>query len=239
MMSDPLQKKQAWKMFNRIARRYDLLNRMLSFRRDVTWRKKCARLVPENRALTVLDLATGTGDLLREILKARPNIKLGIGIDPAMGMLSIARRKTSPYHAILLQGDAQKMSFKAESADIITMAFGIRNVPDVDMALRDMYRVLVFGGQALILEFSLPRQTFIRKVYLLYFRHVLPRVGSLISGDRTAYNYLNQTVENFPYGEAFCRQMIEAGFVNVTGLPLTFGIVTLYNGTKQEMNSKI
>ncbi|MBN1482246.1 ubiquinone/menaquinone biosynthesis methyltransferase [candidate division KSB1 bacterium] len=234
MMSDTLQKKQTWKMFNRIAWRYDLLNRMLSFRRDVIWRKKCARLVPRNRALTVLDLATGTGDLLLEILKARPNIKMGIGIDPAMGMLSIARRKTSPSRAVLLQGDAQKMSFKTEAMDITTMAFGIRNISDVDMALREMYRVLVFGGKALILEFSLPNQTFIRKAYLLYFRYILPRLGGLISGDRAAYHYLNQTVENFPYGETFCRRMIDAGFVDVTGLPLTFGIVTLYSGTKRE-----
>ncbi len=230
IMAD-IKKKESWKMFNRIARRYDISNRLLSARQDVVWRKKCARQVPADKPLTVLDLATGTGDLLRQFLQDRPNIKTAIGLDPAIDMLRIGHEKISP-RATMILGDAQRISLKTNSVDIISMSFGIRNVPDIDAVFLEMYRVLVNGGRTLILEFSLPQNTFIRSIYLLYFRYILPFVGGLISGDRAAYRYLNQSVEDFPYGETFCKRLANAGFHHVSATPLTFGIATLYSGTK-------
>lgn len=217
-------------MFNRIARRYDLLNRLLSARRDVVWRKKCVRLLPD-APLTVLDLATGTADMISTLLRERPNIRQVIGIDPAVDMLKIGRRKLNGA-AALLNGDAQQLAVRNESLDAITIAFGIRNVPDVDKALAEMYRALKTGGQLLILEFSLPRNRFVKTFYLLYFRHVLPFIGGVISGDRQAYQYLNATVEDFPYGKKFCRRLEQAGFVEVRERPLTFGIATIYSAKK-------
>ncbi len=225
-------KNESWKMFNRIARRYDLLNRLLSGRRDVVWRKKCAQQLETDRPITVVDLATGTGDLLRQLLRDRPNIQMAIGLDPAIDMLKIGRGKLRHLGGLMLHGDAQKISLKNESADYITMAFGIRNVPDIDAVFAEMYRVLKYGGRILILEFSLPHNDVIRAVYLLYFRFVLPFIGGLISGDRTAYTYLNQTVEDFPYGEAFCKRLEYAGLKDVKATSLTFGIATLYSAAK-------
>jgi demethylmenaquinone methyltransferase/2-methoxy-6-polyprenyl-1,4-benzoquinol methylase len=231
-MKTDYKKKESWHMFNRIARRYDVLNRLLSGRQDVRWRQKCAEQLPDDKPITVLDLATGTGDLLRQLIKDRPNIKIAIGLDPAIDMLCIGQKKLSPYGGQMLHGDAQAISLKNETADVITMAFGIRNVPDINAAFTEMYRVLKPDGRALILEFSLPDNRFIRTVYLIYFRHVLPFIGGLISGDRAAYKYLNQTVEDFPYGEAFCKRLEHAGFQKVTAAPLTFGIATLYSAAK-------
>ena len=119
-----------------------------------------------------------------------------------------------------------------EAFDAVTMAFGIRNVPDVGAALKEIHRVLRPGGRALILEFSLPANRWIRRFYLMYFRHVLPRIGGLISGDGRAYRYLNRTVEDFPYGRAFGDLMCEAGFREIELYPLTFGVATLYQGDK-------
>lgn len=225
-------KNESWKMFNRIARRYDVLNRLLSGRQDVAWRKKCARQLPTEKPLTVLDLATGTGDLLRQLIKKRPNIQTAIGLDPAIDMLRIGQKKLAPYNGKMLHGDAQNISLKNDTVDVITMSFGIRNVPDIDAVFYEMSRVLKSGGRTLILEFSLPNNWFIRKIYLLYFRYVLPFIGGLISGDHAAYSYLNRTVEDFPYGKAFCKRLENAGFQNVSALPLTFGIATLYKATK-------
>ena len=232
-MKDPLQKTESWKMFNRIAQQYDLLNRLLSGRLDVAWRKKCVKQIAKKEPLTVLDLATGTGDLLLRLLKERPNVKTAVGLDPAIEMLCVGRKKLSSQRASLVRGDAQEMSFKSTSSNVITMAFGIRNVPDIDKAFQEMHRVLVSGGHVLILEFSLPKNILIRSLYLLYFRYVLPFIGGIISRDRPAYRYLNQSVENFPYGATFCHRLKNAGFDHVTETPLTFGIATLYSAKKQ------
>ncbi|MBN1465466.1 bifunctional demethylmenaquinone methyltransferase/2-methoxy-6-polyprenyl-1,4-benzoquinol methylase UbiE [candidate division KSB1 bacterium] len=215
-------------MFNRIARRYDAANRLLSAGQDVIWRRKCAREVPGDRPLTVLDLATGTADVLKTLLRRRRNIRVAVGLDPAKEMLAIARRKLAG-NGSLLNGDAQCIALRDHSVDIVCMAFGIRNVANVEKALREMLRVLVAGGKLLILEFSLPQNSAIRKIYLCYFRHVLPVIGGLIAGDHGAYSYLNRTVEEFPAGEAFCARLQLAGFTRIKAHSLTFGIATLYS----------
>jgi len=228
-------KTTSWQMFNRISQRYDLLNRLLSARRDVAWRKKCARMLPKQPGLRVLDLATGTADLLLALLQERPDIVLAAGLDPAMEMLKIGKDKCDTKNAAvsLVNGDAQHLSLKTGSIDVMTMAFGIRNVANIEKAFAEMHRVLADHGRLLILEFSLPTNWLIRRIYLLYFRRVLPVIGGLLSGDRQAYSYLNRTVEDFPYGEAFCQKLTDAGFLQTSALPLTFGIASIYSAEKR------
>ncbi|HNR29959.1 MAG TPA: ubiquinone/menaquinone biosynthesis methyltransferase [Candidatus Hydrogenedentes bacterium] len=235
-------RRRAGEMFDRIAPRYDFLNRVLSLRRDVVWRRRMARHLPEGAALRLLDLATGTGDVMLSLCAIEPRIELALGVDVSSGMLSRARvkiargpgrnrgRDAAAPRCGLARVDATRLALRDASFDVATIAFGIRNVIDVDAALREMRRVLRRKGRALVLEFSLPGNALLRELYLLYFRRVLPRIGGLISGDIQAYRYLNETVETFPYGEAFCALMRAAGFVEVRAVPLTFGIAMLYVG---------
>jgi demethylmenaquinone methyltransferase/2-methoxy-6-polyprenyl-1,4-benzoquinol methylase len=193
-------------------------------------------MLPERSELDVLDLATGTGDQLIT-LAATGRLRSGIGIDLAEKMLAIGREKILAKQLdgmlTLQTGDAGAIPFPDNSFDAVSITFGIRNVSDVPAALRELYRVLRPNGRALILEFSLPRNGFIRRSYLFYFRHILPRLGGLISGDSHAYRYLNQTVETFPYGAAFCSLMKDSGFTSVQATELTFGIATVYSGDKR------
>lgn len=223
-------------MFDRIAHRYDLLNRLLSFGRDVAWRRRMARNLPDVEGLHVLDLATGTADVLLFFHAESRRLAYGVGVDMSSGMLAHGREKVLraglSHKVALVRGDATAIPVAEGSFDVVTISFGIRNVVNVEAGLREMRRVLRPSGRALVLEFSLPRNPFIRVPYLFYFRHVLPRVGGLISGNADAYRYLNRTVETFPYGEAFCALMTGAGFKRVASQPLTFGVATLYVGEK-------
>ena len=223
-------------MFDRIAWRYDLLNRMLSLGADVRWRKRMARHLPPGRDLKVLDLATGTADQILMLAHASDRVGASEGMDLSEGMLEIGRRKVKEQgmsHLVTLRtGDATAIPAADNTCDVVTISFGIRNVENVPRALSEMLRVLKPGGRALILEGSLPANTFLRKLYLLYFRHVLPRVGAWVSGDGGAYAYLNRTVETFPCGEAFCALMRTAGFRDVSFDPRTFGVATIYRGDK-------
>jgi len=229
-------KQESWRMFNRIARRYDLLNRLLSLRQDVRWRKKLTEYLPDRENLFVLDLATGTADVLLSLFANSPRVSRGIGVDPAEEMLRIGQKKIQQQQLSdrieLRTGDAMQLPFPASTFDVVTIAFGIRNVPDVPAALSEMYRILKRGGRALVLEFSLPENKLLRTLYLFYFRHILPGVGGFISGDAFAYKYLNRTVETFPYGEDFCEILRAQKFENVRYAPLTFGIATIYRGDK-------
>ncbi len=223
-------------MFDRIAHRYDFLNRALSFGRDVAWRKRMRRHLPTGRPLAVVDLATGTADQLLFLLDGPATIGKAEGYDLSEQMLAEGRRKIAAKglgdRVTLHTGDAMVIPREDASADIITISFGIRNVEDVPTALADMRRVLVPGGRLLVLECSLPENRLMRRLYLLYFRHVLPVLGGWVSGDAHAYNYLNRTVETFPCGEAFLELMRGAGFQNAKAEPMTFGVATLYVGDK-------
>lgn len=223
-------------MFDRIAGRYDFLNRSLSFGRDVSWRKRMRRYLPKNRPLKLVDLATGTADQILFLLDGKAEIAEAVGYDLSEEMLEIGRGKIRERHledtVQLLTGDAMACPAADQSADVVTISFGIRNVLDVPTALRDMKRILQPGGTLCILECSLPANAFVRWGYLTYFRHVLPKIGGWVSGDAYAYNYLNKTVETFPCGEAFCQLMRAAGFEAVQAEPLTFGVATLYCGRR-------
>jgi len=231
-------RKEVWKMFDRIAHRYDVLNRSLSFGRDVAWRKRLRRHLPKDRGLLLVDLATGTADQILFLLDGDAKIRRAVGYDLSEEMLARGREKIEKRKVgdvvTLHTGDAMRSPQADHSADVITISFGIRNVEDVPTALADMRRALVPGGKLLILECSLPDNALIRKGYLFYFRKILPRLGGWVSGDSYAYNYLNKTVETFPCGEAFCALMREAGFESVSAEPMTFGVATLYSGVKPE-----
>lgn len=222
-----------WRVFNAIAPRYDLLNRLLSFGCDRGWRRALVEAVlacPHGR---VLDLATGTGDVLVDLLDKGRDETFAVGMDMAEGMLALARPKlTGRGCAGLVRGNAALLACGEGTVDAVTIAFGLRNVRDVDGALREMARVLRPGGRLFVLEFSLPDRPLIRAAYLFYFRHVLPLVGGLISGNRSAYRYLNASVEAFPYGEALCARMRGAGFGPISMRRFSFGVSTLYAAEK-------
>lgn len=225
---------EVWRMFDRIAPRYDLLNRVLSGGIDVRWRARIAKLLPPGERLRLLDVATGTADQILLLMDRAPSIVEAVGIDLAENMLELGREKVSrqlPGRAVTLKrGDALAIPEPDASFDVCTISFGIRNVTDVVAALREMRRVLRPGGRAFVLEFSQPEARWFRALYYFYLRHLLPAVGGWLSGDRGAYRYLNVTIESFPSGEAFCELMRRAGFSNVHAVPLTMGIATIYHG---------
>lgn len=221
-------------MFDRIAFRYDLLNRLLSFRQDVAWRKRLCAYLPDRGNQRILDLATGTGDVLLAVFRGSSKVAGGVGLDMSANMLRFGKKKLEDAGLArefgMMRSDACAIGSADATFDTATMAFGIRNVPDVPGALREIHRILKPGGRALILEFSLPPNRAFRMFYLFYFRHILPFAGGLVSGDREAYRYLNSSVESFPCGEAFLELLRDAGFSKVRALPLTMGIATLYLG---------
>jgi len=222
-------------MFDRIAPRYDLLNRLFSFGCDVGWRRRVAERLPSDKPLDLLDLAAGTADVMISLCRRRPNIGSAIGLDLALDMLRLGNRKLVAAdldsRTALAVGDAAGMPFASNSFDYVTIAFGIRNFDNIDASLSEIRRILRPGGKLLILEFSLPSNRIIRAMHLGYLRHVIPALGGLISGDGAAYRHLNTSIERFPYGEAFCELLRRAGFNSVTGQPLTFGVATLYEAT--------
>lgn len=230
-------KSDSWKMFNRISAKYDLLNRLLSLGLDVSWRRKLSSFVPSRADLKVLDLATGTADVLITLVQNNQNIQSGVGIDMAAKMLEIGRKKIIQKgledKLSLKTADANQLPFSEQSFDCTTIAFGIRNVENPGTVLKEMHRVLKPQGRSLVLEFSLPENKIIRCVHLFYLRNVVPFLGWLISGQYKAYKYLNQTIEDFPYGRSFCSLMEKAGYIDVKANPLLFGAATIYQGDKQ------
>jgi demethylmenaquinone methyltransferase/2-methoxy-6-polyprenyl-1,4-benzoquinol methylase len=219
-------------MFNEISPTYDFVNRVLSFGQDVRWRKKVARFLPLKPHLEILDLATGTGDQIAALYRAKISIQKAVGIDLAEEMLNIGRWKLKKFpSAELMQGDAQKLNFPSESFDAATFSFGIRNVLDPLVSLREIHRILKQRGRCLILEFSMPNR-WIRPFFLFYLRTILPRLGGILSKNLAAYRYLNRTIETFPSGDAFLALMKSAGFSSLKRIPMNFGSVSLYVGEK-------
>jgi demethylmenaquinone methyltransferase/2-methoxy-6-polyprenyl-1,4-benzoquinol methylase len=229
-------REKVWLMFDRIAGKYDLLNHLLSLGFDLQWRKKVNRYLPEGTPLALLDLATGTGDQILSILRQNQNIYRAVGMDMAVKMLAIARKKMekTKFNKMVefKTGDAGEIDFPDNSFDSVTISFGIRNFIDLEKTLSGIRRVLKPSGRLLILEFSIPENKIIRWLHLFYLRKILPLIGTLISGDDYAYRYLNQTIETFPYGEAFCSFLRKCDLTRIRSIPLTFGVVTLYQAEK-------
>lgn len=222
-------------MFDRIARRYDLLNHLLSGGLDVLWRRRAVRLLRLKPGGVYLDLAAGTGDYAFAILKARPDARV-LAVDLAREMLSVmddkARRLGRESSVRLLRGDAERLPVAAGRADGVTIGYGIRNMPDKPAALAECARALKPGGRLVILELAGIPNPLLRRIFGLYFRHVLPRLGAWISGDSMAYRYLPASVEEFPSRATFLDWMRRAGFADASSRELSFGVSTLFVGTR-------
>jgi len=216
-------------MFDAISRRYDWMNRCLSLGLDKVWRRSILRHLPAGERLKVLDCATGTGDQLLTLLHRCPRVYDAVGIDPSEEMLKIAAEKLRDfeYKTRLAIASAEKIPFPDETFDAITLSFGIRNVADLGQSLKELYRVLLPKGRALILEFSHPKVQPVRFFHRLYLKYAVPRLGALLAKNEEAYSYLAKTIEAFPQGKELCKILEHHGF-NVHMQPLSFGIVTLY-----------
>ncbi|MCS7085925.1 MAG: bifunctional demethylmenaquinone methyltransferase/2-methoxy-6-polyprenyl-1,4-benzoquinol methylase UbiE [Bacteroidia bacterium] len=223
-------KRQVRRMFDAIAGRYDLLNRVLSLGVDVWWRR---RAVAELRALKpqkILDLATGTGDFALAALRLKPQ-KI-VGLDLSEGMLAIGRKKTAGKPVEMILGDAENLPFADGEFDAVTVGFGVRNFENLERGLSEMARVLRSGGKAVVLEPSTPKIFPFNRLFRWYFHVVLPRIGAAISRDKAAYAYLPESVRAFPHGDDFLKICLSSGFSTGVHRPLTLGICSMYVLTK-------
>jgi demethylmenaquinone methyltransferase/2-methoxy-6-polyprenyl-1,4-benzoquinol methylase len=224
-------------MFGQIAPWYDFLNHVLSFNVDRSWRARTVHLVPPADDGPILDVCTGTGDLALAYDRAAGGRVPIVGADFSPEMLARARRKGERAGAAdrirFVEADALSLPFAADQFQLATVAFGLRNVSDTDRGLAEMIRVVRPGGRLAVLEFSKPQHPLLGQGYLVYFRHVLPWVGQLVSRSReSAYHYLPASVLAFPDGEALAAKLRAHGLVDVRFFPFTFGIATLYVGEK-------
>jgi demethylmenaquinone methyltransferase/2-methoxy-6-polyprenyl-1,4-benzoquinol methylase len=233
-------RRRVQEMFAAIAPSYDLNNHLHSLWRDQAWRRKAVKLANPSPTDFIVDVACGTGDLTEAFRRASqessPKPRY-LGIDFTYEMLPIARSKDAsadcPGAIRYVNGDAQSLPLPDQSADVVSIAFGIRNVADPAAAIAEFYRILRPGGRLVILEFSLPTNPILRSLYNFYFRQILPRTATLISGDKTgAYKYLPQSVNTFIGRKEMMQMMSAAGFANVEQFPMTFGVCVCYRGIK-------
>lgn len=227
-------KAQVADMFDSIAGKYDFLNHFFSLGIDKGWRKKAIKEIAAIKPKTILDIATGTGDLAVAASKINPDRI--IGIDISEGMLEVGRKKINALHLdniiTLQKGDSEALAFADNSFDAITCAYGVRNFENLTAGLKEMSRVMKPGGKMAILEFSHPKAFPVKQLYRFYFRFILPALGKLVSKHKSAYTYLPQSVMVFPEGKMFCDILTECGFKNAKAKPLTLGITTLYTASK-------
>ncbi len=228
-------KQQVAEMFDDIAFRYDFMNRFLSAGIDVTWRKKAIEQLRNLRPQYILDVATGTGDVAILTHQMLNPVKI-TGIDISEGMLEIGRKKIEKLglrnKVELLSGDSEIIHFPDDSFDAITVAFGVRNFQNLEQGLAEMYRVLRPGGKLVVLEFSKPKNLFFKSFYNLYMNYIAPGFGNLFAKNRSAYQYLNDSVQKFPEGQNFLKILEQKGYKSTFYQPLTFGICSVYCGSK-------
>ena len=220
-------------MFAQIAGKYDLMNHLLSLNIDTYWRSSTVRRVPVSGDSPILDLCTGTGDLAFAFRKAHPNVPI-VGADFCNEMLDVARQKQQKptIDGIdFIEASAMNLPFEDDSFQVVSVAFGIRNVEKTEQGLREIVRVCEPGGHVAILEFSRPSIWPLSNIYNMYFRHVLPRVGQMMArNDKSAYEYLPSSVSQFPCGQQFADLMADAGLKDIKLFPMTLGVATLYLG---------
>ena len=230
------EKQHIGQLFDRIAGTYDALNHGLSLHIDKLWRRKAVSLMAPTEH--VLDVAIGTADLAIEMLRqGKAQRVTGIDLSDqmmAIGKVKVERLRVTGYGLPVefVHGNAQQMPFADNTFDAVTCAFGCRNFQNLDEGLSEMYRVLKPGGQVTILEFSYPSNCLVRALYDIYFTHVLPFIGRVVSRDKTAYSYLNKSVKSFCWGEAFVMHMHDAGFRDEQMETLSLGISTIYTAKK-------
>lgn len=227
-------KKQVEQMFDTISTNYDGLNRVISFGIDVKWRKKVIKLVADTNPDSVLDIATGTGDLAINMTKT--GATRIVGLDLSEGMLSVGRKKIDEKGLTgkieMIQGDSEALPFEDNTFDAITVAFGVRNFEDLEKGLAEILRVLKPGGIFVILETSVPTKFPFKQGYHFYTKNLLPIIGKLFSKDKVAYSYLSESAAAFPYGERLNNILRKIGFINVEDKPQTMGVATIYTASK-------
>ena len=220
-------------MFDNIAEKYDFLNRTLSMNIDVSWRKKLVKWLSADQPKTILDVATGTGDLA--IALPRGTGADIVGLDLSQQMLNVGIDKVKRLQLDgkikMMKGDAENLPFEDNNFDAVTVAFGARNFENLEKGLNELKRVVKSGGSVYILEFS-KVEGFMRPFYMFYFKNILPRIGKMISKDSRAYTYLPDSVQAFPYGEGMRKILLNCGFTTVVYKKLTLGIATIYKATK-------
>ncbi len=232
--SDSGKKEQVAQMFDNISGKYDFLNHFLSMGIDIQWRKKVLKIVKKEQPKTILDIATGTGDLA--ILLSKTNPEKIVGLDLSNGMLEVGRKKVTEKkldHLItMVQGDSENLPFENSSFDVITVSFGVRNFENLNQGLSEILRVLKPSGTLVVLEFSQPTKFPMKQLYGFYSSYILPLIGKLVSKDNSAYTYLPESVAAFPFGDDFKNILQNIGYNNVSYKALTFGIATVYSAKK-------
>jgi demethylmenaquinone methyltransferase/2-methoxy-6-polyprenyl-1,4-benzoquinol methylase len=233
--SEQGKKEQLRRMFDTISGNYDGLNRVISFGRDVHWRKKVVSIVQNKFPDSILDIATGTGDLAIQLAKTGASRIVGLDISP--GMLAIGQKKVREKaltdQISMMVGDSEALPFDDAIFDVITVAFGVRNFEDLEKGLSEIYRVLKPGGMLVVLETSVPSRWLYKQGYRLYSQHILPLIGKLFSKDRSAYSYLSESAAAFPHGRAFNNILGKIGFIGMEHKPQTLGVASIYVATKQ------
>ncbi len=226
-------REQVEKMFDSISHKYDFLNHFLSLGIDHMWRRKTIARLKDIQPKKILDVATGTADLAIAALKLNPDEV--VGIDLSANMLSVGQTKLDKkgYEKIsLMQGDSENLPFEDNTFDAITVGFGVRNYENLEKGLNEMKRVLRPGGKLAVLEFSKPSVFPIKQVFTFYSKYILPLWGKIFSGSQEAYVYLPESVKHFPEGQHFIDILSKCGYQNTSFSRLTFGITSVYEGTK-------
>jgi demethylmenaquinone methyltransferase/2-methoxy-6-polyprenyl-1,4-benzoquinol methylase len=224
-------KEEVQLMFDNIAPSYDRLNHIFSLSIDKLWRRRVVRIVRKLKPERVLDLATGTGDLAIKMAKRIPSARI-MGVDLSENMLAVAAEKVSRQglddHIALYQGDAESLDVEDGVLDVVTVAFGVRNFGDIEASLAEVWRVLREGGSFVVLEFSVPRNALVRKMYGIYSERVMPSVGGMVSHDKKAYDYLPASISEFPEPEKFMDMLRKAGFDGCYRRSQSLGIAQIY-----------
>jgi len=227
-------KTQIRQMFDGISPQYDLMNRIISVGIDVKWRKNVVELLLAKKPQKILDVATGTGDLA--IALSKTHAKEIVGIDISEGMLDIGKKKVKKSQwgkNIKMEiGDSENIDYPANYFDVVTVAFGVRNFENLDKGLSEILRVLRPGGNLVILETAVPQKFLLHKFYLLYTHFVMPVVSWFFSKDKSAYKYLSDSANTFPFGEAFNNILSKNGFIEIEDIPQTLGVASIYCAQK-------
>lgn len=227
-------KEQVTQMFDNISKNYDGLNRVISFGIDIKWRKRVVAILKKKKPNTILDIATGTGDLAINMVETGA-VKI-VGLDISPGMLEVGKNKIADKKLNetiqMVVGDSENLPFEANSFDAVTVAFGVRNFETLEKGLSEIYRVLKSNGTFVVLETSVPTKTPFKQGYRFHCNYILPIVGRLFSKDRSAYTYLSESAAVFPHGENFNNILRKIGFIEVENKPQTFGVASIYVATK-------
>ena len=227
-------KEQVARMFDNISGRYDFLNHVLSLNIDKLWRKRVVKMAKAMNPNSILDVATGTGDLA--IALSKIDADQIIGLDLSQGMLDVGQKKLIHKKLTdrieLKQGDSEDLPFEDNQFDVVTVAFGVRNFENLEKGLEEIRRVLRPGGKLIVLEFSQPDSFPFKQLYRFYFKNILPNIGKMISKDSSAYTYLPDSVDAFPYGAAFTRILSQCGYQDAEAQKLSFGIANIYQALK-------